>query len=172
MKKVFILLIFGAIFSITGFGQKEKKTVPLPGFSIGIETAFPTGDLSSISSMGVGMRMQTVTPFCSMAGFSFSAGVTNYFVTRDVKTAGVKKFFAFPVEAGCRLFSAKGLYFEPKTGFTFFSGKSSSNIAFTYALNVGVKTGNCIDISFGYENAPLKDLTLSHASVNIAYIFH
>ena len=172
MKKVSILLIFGAIFSVAGFGQKEKNTVPLPSFSMGIETAFPTGDLSSISSMGVGIRMQTVTPFCSMAGISLSAGVTNYFVTRDVKTADVKNLFAFPVEAGCRLFSAKGLYFEPKAGFTFFSGKSSGDIAFTYALNVGVKAGNFIDLSFGYESAPLSGLTLSHAGINVAYIFH
>jgi hypothetical protein len=172
MKKVFILLIFGAIFSVTGFGQGKKKTDPLPSFSIGVETAFPTRDLASISSMGIGLRMQTVTPFCSMAGVSFSAGVTNYFMTRDAKTADVKNLFAFPVEAGCRLFSAKGLYLDPKAGFTFFSGKTNGDITFTYALNVGVKAGNFIDISFGYENAPLSGLALSHAGINVAYIFH
>jgi hypothetical protein len=172
MKKVSILLIYGAIFSVAGFGQKEKNTVPLPSFSMGIETAFPTGDLGSISPMGIGLRMQSVTPFCSMAGVSLSAGVTNYFVTRDAKTTDIKNLFAFPVEAGCRLFSAKGLYFEPKAGFTLFSGKSNSDIAFTYALNLGIKAGNFIDLSFGYENAPLSGLALSHAGINIAYVFH
>ncbi len=172
MKKIFIVLILGAIFSVAGFTQGKKKTEPLPTFSMGVETAFPTGDLGSISPMGIGIRMQTVTPFCSIAGLSFSAGVTDYFVTMDAKTADIKNLFAFPVEAGCRLFSAKGLYVEPTAGFTFFPGKTNSDIAFTYALNVGVKAGNSIDLSFGYENTPLSGLALSHAGINIAYIFH
>lgn len=172
MKKIFILMIFGVAFYVAGFGQEKEKTSPLPSLSIGVEAAFPTRDLGLISSMGVGMRMETVTPFCSMAGISFSAGVTNYFTNRDVKTTGIKNFFAFPGEAGCRLFSAKGLYVEPKAGFTFFSGKSGGAIAFSYALNLGVKAGKFIDFSFSYENAKLSGLNLSHAGINMAYIFH
>jgi hypothetical protein len=172
MKKISTLLVFGIIFSVAVFGQHETKTEPLPTFSIGLETAFPTGDLSSLTSVGVGLRMQTVTPFCSMAGVSFSAGMTSYFVKSQVKTVDLKNLLAFPVEAGCRLFTAKGLYVEPKGGFTFFAGKSSSDIAFTYAVNVGVKAGNSLDLSFGYENAMLSGLSLSHAGINIAYIFH
>ena len=172
MKKIFALLIFVGVFYVAGFGQEAKKPNPLPSFSMGLEAAFPTHDLSLLTSMGLGIKMQTVTPFCSMAGVSFSAGVTNYFTNSDAKTDNVKNFFAFPVEAGCRLFSRKGLYVEPKAGFTLFSGKVGSDMAFTYALNVGVKAGNFVDLSFGYENAPLSGLALSHAGIGIAYIFH
>jgi hypothetical protein len=172
MKKISTLLVFGVIFSVAVFGQHETKTEPLPSFSMGMEAVFPTGDLSSLSSMGVGLRMQTVRPFCSMAGVSFSAGVTNYFTTKEVKTVNVKNILAFPAEAGCRLFTAKGLYIEPKGGFTFFAGKSNSDIAFTYAVNAGVKAGSSFDISIGYENALLSGLNLSHVGINVAYIFH
>ncbi len=172
MKKIFILLLFGGILSTSGFGQKKETAGNLPTFSMGIETALPTGDLGLISSLGLGIKMQTVTPFCSKAGVVFSAAAINYFVNTDAKVADVKNFFAFPVEAGCRLFSAKGLYFEPKAGFTYFSGKGGSDIAFTYALNVGVKANNSVDLSFGYENAPLSGLSLSHAAISVAYILH
>jgi hypothetical protein len=172
MKKIFIPLIFEAIFFISGFGQDKRKTEPLPAFSMGVEAAFPIGDFNALSSMGAGMKMQTVTPFCSMAAVSFSAGVTNYFITTKAKIANIKNFFAFPVEGGCRLFSARGLYLEPKAGFTFFSGKSNNDMAFTYALNLGIRTGNFIDFSFGYESAQLSGLALAHAGINIAYIFH
>ena len=172
MKKIFSVLIFSGMFYVSGFAQEKKKTNPLPSFSMGVEAAFPTRDMRLLSSMGIGIRMQTVTPFCSMAGVSFSAGVTNYFLNRDVKTTEVKNLLAFPVEAGCRLFSAKGLYVEPKAGFTLFSNKAGSDMAFTYALNVGVKAGNFVDFSFGYENAQYSGLALSHAGINIAYIFH
>ncbi len=172
MKKIVTLLILAGMFSASVFGQDKKKTEPLPGFSMGIEPAFPTGDLKLISSMGMGIKMQTFTPFCSMAGVSLSAGVTDYFLANDVKTNEEKSLFAFPVEAGCRLFLPKGVYFEPKTGFTYFSDKGGNNIAFTYALNVGVMTSNFVDVSFCYENAPYKGLTLSHTGITIAYIFH
>ena len=172
MKKISIVLVFAGLFSVTGFGQDNKKIPPPPSFSIGIEGAFPANDLALISSMGIGMRMQTVTPFCQMAGVSFSGGFTCYSVTRDAKTLDAHNFIAFPAEAGVRLFSAKGLYCEPETGFTFFSGKSGGDIAFTYAFNVGVRAGSNLDFSFGYENAPYKGLKLSHAGVNIAYVFH
>ena len=138
---------------------------------MGIETAFPTHDMNLLSSMGIGIRMQTVTPFCSMAGISFSTGVTNYFLNSDVKTSEVKNLLAFPMEAGCRLFSAKGLYVEPKAGFTLFSNKAGSDMTFTYALNVGVKAGNYVDLSFGYENAQYSGLALSYAGVTTAYVF-
>lgn len=165
-----IIILFSVLFVAlmnAAMAQDTKRKDP-PAFSVGIESAVPTGDLSLLSSFGLGASMKVIVPLDNTVAFTASVGYIRYF-GKDLFGFKMEDFNSFPLKGGFRFSTKPGFYVEPQAGYSSFSTNGESDGAFTYAGSIGYVIHKKTDFSFRYESATKNGGSLSHVGLRIAY---
>jgi hypothetical protein len=171
MKQFIVLISSFILFHTVVHCQSKYREIPPPKMSLGIEAAFPVGNMSLINSFGAGISIKTILPFTPFCGFSFSGGGIKYFNKNNFGIKEKTGFFCIPMKAGISFFTRNGIYIEPQVGYSLLSSKYAEEGAFCYAANIGCAVTHHFDLSFNYETMTKHGFNLSHTGVRVAYIF-
>lgn len=172
MKKLVLLLAVGSLLNYAAFAQKkdDKKSTETPSIGVGVDVAFPMGDLADVSKFGIGGTVKIAFP-AGPGAVTVTTGYINFSgkdVTVGNLTMTTSSTYLIPFKAGYRLNLGQGFNIEPQLGYS--AGKNSSG-GFTYAAGLGYIINDQVDLSARYEGVSKSGSTLSFIGLRVAYNF-
>ena len=185
MKKLILLLSTTLLLSTATMAQHAFTPVTGSELSVGLEGALPLGGWdyydgtsasSKIADFGVGLTLKYAYNFNETVAATFQTGYI-YFPGKDLGGAKLN-VGQIPIKAGVRL-SMNSFYLEPQIGVSSINVKGKNTIenisatgstsAFTYAIGVGARLSNAVDLGLRYE-AMSNEGSMSFLGLRLGYM--
>jgi len=169
MKKVLLSLAIVTIATLSAKAQSDSKSSDSQfKLDIGATAALPIGDLSNVSSFGVGGFLKgaySVSP-------NFDVTLTPGYISFIGKTVDGYKYSSeglFSALAGGSYLLDGGFHIDAGIGYGSFSGGGSSAGGFAYQAGVGYRIDGGLNINVNYNGVSLTGGSDSYIGLGISY---